>query len=202
MGALENITQRIKKDASQKAQKKINEAKKEAKEILERAQKELDREKKTLELETDKIIKIQRSRAISEGKLEGRKMMLNAKEEIITNAFTLANQRLAELDQAQKEGYLGSAIKSAVSELGSDVTAFCNQKDKALVTKVAKQVDSKIKVSSEGIEYIGGVVVRANDGSAQIDATFEGLLNRMRNDLRREIAEILFTQKQADKKDK
>jgi V/A-type H+-transporting ATPase subunit E len=201
MGALENITQRIRKDASQKAQKKINEAKKEAKEILEQAQKELDREKKTMELETDKIIKIQRSRAISEGKLESRKMMLNAKEEIITNAFTLANQRLAELDQAQKERYLSSAIKSAVLELGSDVTALCNKNDTALATKVAKQVDSKIKVSSEGIEYIGGVIVRANDGSAQIDATFEGLLNRMRNDLRREIAEILFTKSQANKKE-
>lgn len=201
MGALENITHRIKKDASQKAQKKIDQAKRQAKEILEQAQKELTREKKTLELETDRIIKIQRSRAISEGKLEGRKMMLNAKEEVITSAFTIANQRLAELDQAQKESYLSSAIKGAVSELGSDVTALCNPKDAALVTKVAKQVDSKIKVSSEGIEFIGGVVVRANDGSAQIDATFEGLLNRKRNDLRREIAEILFTQNQANKKE-
>lgn len=201
MGALENITHRIKKDASQKAQKKIDQAKRQAKEILEQAQKELTREKKTLELETERIIKIQRSRAISEGKLEGRKMMLNAKEEVITSAFTIANQRLAELDQAQKESYLSSAIKGAVSELGSDVTALCNPKDAALVTKVAKQVDSKIKVSSEGIEFIGGVVVRANDGSAQIDATFEGLLNRKRNDLRREIAEILFTQNQANKKE-
>jgi V/A-type H+-transporting ATPase subunit E len=154
-----------------------------------------------MELETDKIIKIQRSRAISEGKLESRKMMLNAKEEIITNAFELARKRLAELDQGQKERYLSSAIKSAVSELGSDVTALCNPKDATLVTKVAKQVDSKIKVSSEGIAYVGGVVVRANDGSAQIDATFEGLLNRKRNDLRREIAEILFTQNQANKKE-
>ena len=201
MGALENITQKIKKDASSKAQKKINEAKRQAKEILEQAEKELTGEKKTLELETDKIIKIQRSRAISEGKLESRKMMLNAKEEIITRAFEIANERLAELDQAQKERYLSSAIKGAVSELGSDVTAFCNQKDQALVSKVASQVDSKIKVSSEGIEHIGGVVVRANDGSAQIDATFEGLLKRKRNDLRREIAEILFTQNQANLKE-
>jgi V/A-type H+-transporting ATPase subunit E len=200
MGTLENITQRIKKDASSKAQKKIDAAKHQAREIQERIQKEMDKEKKALELETDKNIKIQRSRAISEGKLESRKMMLNAKEEIITRAFELANERLAEIDQAQKERYLSSAIKGAVSELGSDVTAFCNQKDATLVTKVAKKVDSKIKVSSEGIDFIGGVVVRANDGSAQIDATFQGLLNRKRNDLRREIAEILFTQNQDNKK--
>jgi V/A-type H+-transporting ATPase subunit E len=201
MGALENITQRIKKDATQKAQKKINEAKRQAEEILKQSQKELERQKKALELETDKTIKIQRSRAISEGKLESRKMMLNAKEEIITNAFEQANQRLAELDSAQKERYLSKAIKGAVAELGSDVTALCNQKDAALVMKVAKKVDSKIKVSSEGIDYIGGVVIRANDGSVQIDATFEGLLNRMRNDLRREIAGILFTQDLANKKE-
>jgi V/A-type H+-transporting ATPase subunit E len=201
MGALENITQRIKSDATQKAQKKINEARRQAEEILKQSQKELEREKKALELETYRTIKIQRSRAISEGKLESRKMMLNAKEEIISKAFEHANQRLAELDSVHKERYLSRAIKAAVSELGSDVTALCNQKDAALVSKVASQVDSKINVSSEGVDYIGGVVIRANDGSAQIDATFEGLLNRMRNDLRREIAGILFTQDQKNKKE-
>jgi vacuolar-type H+-ATPase subunit E/Vma4 len=49
-----------------------------------------------------------------------------------------------------------------------------------------------ISVSSEGIAYLGGVRVVTKDGTAQIDATFEGLLERMKNDLRREVAEILF----------
>ncbi len=200
MGTLENITQRIKKDASQKAQKKIEEATAQANEILNQAQKKLEREKKNLELETDKIIKIQRSRAISEGKLESRKMMLKAKEEVITLAFELANQRLAELDKVQNENYLSSVIKSAVAEMGNEVTCFCNPRDQALVSKIVSKLNRKIKVSSKGVEYIGGVVVRANDGSAQIDATFEGLLERKRNDLRREVAEILFTEDQVKEK--
>jgi V/A-type H+-transporting ATPase subunit E len=97
MGALENITERIKKDASSKANKTIANAKKEADEILKRANEELEKEKKALEIETEKIIKIQKNRAVSEAKLEARKMNLAAKEEVITKAFELANERLKNL---------------------------------------------------------------------------------------------------------
>ena len=89
MGAIENITERIKKDASSKANNIISEAKAEADFILNQAKSELEKEKAALESETDKAIKIQRNRAISEAKLEARKMKLAAKEEVITRAFEL-----------------------------------------------------------------------------------------------------------------
>ena len=61
MGALENITERIKKDTSSKANSQINEAKKEAEEILARAKEEFEKEKAQMELETEKVIKIQKT---------------------------------------------------------------------------------------------------------------------------------------------
>ncbi len=198
MGALENITERIKKDAKKKATETINQAKSDANDILLSARKTLDREKKNVEMETEKTIKIQRNRAISEGKLEARKMMLNAKEEVISRAFELTTDKLRNLDTSQKEQYLGAAMRGAVKELGGDVFALCNARDQATVSKIASVVDSRIKVSSEGVDYLGGVVIKAKDGSAQINATFEGVLERKRNDLRKEVAEILFgsTQKE------
>lgn len=192
MGAIENITERIKKDASSKANQKISQAKTEADDLLNRAKTELEKEKKALELETEKTIKIQRNRAISEAKLEARKMKLTAKEEVITQAFELANERFKTLEAQKTEGYLGRAIKAAVSLLGTDVVVLCNSKDSQMVLTIATGINSQIDVSSEGVDILGGAIIRTKDEKAQIDATFEGVMERKKGDLRREVARILF----------
>ncbi len=195
MGALENIKDRIKKDAQEKGKRYLNDANKEAKELLSRARKELEKEKNAIEFEAEKAIKIQRSRAVSEAKLEARKAVLRAKEDVITQAFDAANQRLRNLGPNENERFLREAIKSGVNLLGNDVVVLCNSKDSAIVSRIASELSPGISVSSEGIGYLGGVVVRAKDGSAQIDISFEGVLERLRNDLRKEVAEILFKEK-------
>jgi V/A-type H+-transporting ATPase subunit E len=192
MGALENITGRIKKDATQKARGHIDGAKKKADKIAQMALKELEKEKKALEMETDKAIKLQRSRAISEAKLEARKMKLAAKEEVITRAFTMANERLAALSPAENERYLRNAIQNATTLLGGSLEISCNPKDVKMVTKLAKKIAPGSTVVSDDITLMGGAMIRAKDGSAQIDASFEGLLARMKNSLRKEVAETLF----------
>jgi V/A-type H+-transporting ATPase subunit E len=192
MGAVDNITGRIKKDATKKAREHIDKSKKEADVIAKKSAKELEKEKKTLEMETDKAIKLQKSRAISEAKLEARKIKLAAKEEVITRAFTMANERLAGLTTQENERYLRNAIQNAVPLLGRNLELSCNPKDAALVSKVAGEIAPGSTVVSDNITFMGGAVIRAKDGSAQIDATFEGLLARMKNALRKEVAETLF----------
>lgn len=199
MGAVENITGRIKKDASKKAQKRLDEAKAEAEKLLSQAKSELEREKSEIQQETEKTIKIQRSRALSEGKLEARKLKLLAKEDVIQRAFDLAFERLKNLEASQKEKFINSAFNSAQSELGNDLDVLCHPQDQQLVTKIASSISPRITVSSAAFTHVGGVILRAKDGSAQIDATIEGVLDRMRNDLRREVAEILFKVNQVDK---
>jgi V/A-type H+-transporting ATPase subunit E len=192
VGAIENITERIKKDASSKANNIISEAKAEADFIVNQAKADLDKEKAALETETDKSIKIQRNRAISEAKLEARKMKLASKEEVITSAFNMATERLKSLPPEETEKYLSAAISEAVSELGNEVTVHCNAKDAQIVTTIAKRISPSISVFTTGVNYLGGCVVKAKSGIAQIDATFEGVLERRRSDLRRDVAQILF----------
>jgi len=195
MEALDNITQRIKKDAQEKAKKRVEKAKNEAKEHLAKAQKELEKEKKVLEQETEKTIKIQRSRALSEAKLEARKMKLNAKETVISHAFEMANQRFKNLGETETERYFREAISNSVKLLGSDVEVLCNAKDTQLVMRIASGINPKITVNSKGTQYLGGAVIRTKNGTAQIDVTHGGVLERLKNDLRREVAQILFEKK-------
>lgn len=201
MGALENITGRIKKEAKQQADLQIKKANSQAKEILKQAQKETEKEKKSLEQETEKNIGIQRSRAVSEAKLEARKVKLRAKEEVISSAFEMAHERLKNIDSAEKERYLKNAVTSGVNLLGKDVEVLCNPADSHLVMRIASEIGSEIRVSSEGINYLGGAVIRAKDGSSQIDVTFEGVLERMRNELRKEVADKLFQKEPEEAKE-
>ena len=78
---------------------------------------------------------------------------------------------------------------------------LCNREVSSLVSKIASDIDTGITVSSEGIQYLGGAVIRVKNGTAQIDATFKGMLERIKNDLRREVAGILFTTKPAQVKE-
>jgi V/A-type H+-transporting ATPase subunit E len=201
MGALENIKGRIKKDAQVKGKQHVDGANEEAQKLLAVAKKELGKEKNTLDFETEKAIKIQRSRAISEAKLEARKTVLRAKEYVISQAFEMANQRLRNIGPSENERFLRGAITSGVNLLGREAVVLCNSRDSSMVTRIASELGPGISVSSEGIRYLGGVVVRAKDGSAQIDVTFEGVLERMKNDLRKEVAEILFKEKSETKEE-
>ena len=201
MGALENIKSRIQKDAEAKGKQHVDAANEEAQKLLAAAKKELEKEKSTLDFETEKTIKIQRSRAVSEAKLEARKTVLKAKEEVISQAFEMANQRLKNLGPIENERFLRGAITSGVNLLGREVVVLCNSRDSSTVTRIASELGLGIGVSSEGIGYLGGVVVRAKDGSAQIDITFEGVLERMKNDLRKEVAEKLFKEESETKEE-
>lgn len=192
MNALENITERIKTDAKKKAKQHLDEANKKAQEILNKAKSELEREKKAMEQETEKTISIQRSRAISEAKLEARRIKLGAKEEVIKKAFEDATAQLKNLDPVLNERYLRNAVKNAVSLLGSDVEVLCNSSDASLVMRIASEINPQITVKSQGVNYLGGAVIRAKDGSASVDSRFEGVLERLRTDLRKEIADKLF----------
>lgn len=192
MGALENITERIKKDAMAKEEQYIKEAEKEVARLRNKVKADIKKEKAAIELETEKTIKITHSRAISEARLEARKVLLNTKEELITKAFKNAHERLKNIGTTENDNYLRNAIKNAVNILGTEVEVLCNSKDSSLVMRIVSAIDPRIRISSEGIDYIGGAVIRAKDGSSQIDATFEGVLSRIKNELRKEVAEILF----------
>ncbi|UCF08253.1 MAG: V-type ATP synthase subunit E, partial [Thermoplasmata archaeon] len=85
------------------------------------------------------------------------------------------------------------AIKNAAELLGRELEVLCNPQDAAIAQRVSSEITPGSTVNSTNINYLGGAMIRAKDGSSQIDATFEGLLDRMRNTLRKEVAEMLFT---------
>lgn len=190
--AVEHIIDRIKRDATEKAEKHINEAQKESGEIKKTIEMELEKERKAILLDNEKAIKMLRGRALSEAKLESRKLKLNTKEDVIKKTFEGAVNRLLVLGPTETEQYLKRAITNASNLLPGNLLVQCRETDRQMVSGIAGGTEGRVQVSPESIECIGGIIIHSSDKTARIDATFDGVLERLRIDLRKEVAGILF----------
>ena len=84
---------------------------------------------------------------------------------------------------------------------GKDLEVLLNPQDSALALKlddIAKKItektgfETKLKLSKEKLEVIGGAVVRTANRKVIMDNTFKDILRRREKELRSEIAKILF----------
>lgn len=191
----------------------INEAKAKAEEIItkakEKAQKILDEAKREAEKEVNEIISRRKvdaearaRRIISEARLEARLKLLNAKEEVISNAFDTALERLKEFCQTPEyKEVLENLIKDAAITIGGgnlEVLLSENTNIEPDLSKIAKEVEKQtgtatsIVISKDKVKSIGGAIVRSLDQSFTVDNTFEARLERVREQLRVSVANVLF----------
>ncbi len=190
--AVEHIIDRIKRDATERAKEHIRKGQKEAGKIETSIEVELEKERKAISLENEKAMKMLRGRALSEAKLEARKLKLNIKEDAIKRTFQEANKKLQALGPSETEQYLRRAITNASKILHGNMMVQCREKDRQLMSSIVAGTGGRAQISPESIDCLGGVIIHSADKTARIDATFDGLLERLRNDLRKEVAEILF----------
>ena len=191
----------------------INEAKAKAEEIItkakEKAQKILDEAKREAEKEVNEIINRRKAdaeararRIISEARLEARLKLLNAKEEVISNAFDTALERLKEFCQTPEyKEVLENLIKDAAITIGGgnlEVLLSENTNIEPDLSKIAKEIEKQtgtatsIVISKDKVKSIGGAIVRSLDQSFTLDNTFEARLERVREQLRVSVANVLF----------
>jgi V/A-type H+/Na+-transporting ATPase subunit E len=130
---------------------------------------------------------------IGTAELEARNGQLRSLEKAVLEAFELATNEISKSSGPDHEKALGRLIQEGIDAIGPRARVQCASKDMKAVASVVKKLESKAKVTldEEPIETIGGVVLTTPDGSVRFDNTFEARLERMRPDLRKEVATIL-----------
>lgn len=88
------------------------------------------------------------------------------------------------------EKSLTMLISEGVEVIGPKARVHCNSKDRKAVASALKKLGGQAKLTLEegAVPTIGGVVLTTPDGSVKFDNTFEARLERMRPELRREVA--------------
>lgn len=199
-------------------EKIFQEAKKRAEEVIKEAQEYLSRkveEQRRLGIikaneEAQYLLKKieteaenERLKKIAEAEIKANLIILSKKEQIINAVLDEVKRRLKILTQSKD--YISILekliIDAGIILGGGELEVQLNAHDSTLpldFNKIALEVskktgiETKLKLSEEKIEVIGGAIVKKNGGKIIVDNTFDDIINRQERNLRLKIAKILF----------
>lgn len=188
----------------------ISEAEERARRIIQAAERECERIRAESERQVLNIISSElraiRDRIVGRTIIEGRKMVMLAREEMISKVRAEVEKRLLEIAQGKTGdidygAVLIRLIEEAASAMGGEEFIIAaNEKDLEYLRSHIGYVEEtlhpslgkvKLELEDEPINAVGGVIVRNRDGTKIYNNTLEGRLRRAWSRMEAEVAKRL-----------
>ena len=201
------ITDMILKEAEKSAERILQDAKKTSENTL-KTQKQKGFQKasevsKILLKKAESEAELNKLNTIANSKIKANWVILSRKETWIDKVLKEAKNQLKNLTKSKK--YL-PILEKLITEAGvilggKELHVSLNNQDSALPLKlddIAQKItdrtgfETELKLSKEKPEVTGGAIVRTANGKVIMDNTFDDILLRREEELRSEIAKILF----------
>ena len=134
------------------------------------------------------------SRIERTAQLESKKEVLALRQEMVSEAFRLAETKIAAMDEQQYISYL--TRKACETGFKGEAQMIMSEKDKAAVgQKVADAVntacpEAKLTLADETKEMLGGFILR--QGNVEMNCTVDIILELIRGEAAAEVAKVLF----------
>ena len=204
MNGIEKITGQIDADVQKEIGAALDQARAQAKEIEARYESRAQTQGEALRRKGEQDAALRRERLVDVAKLEARKTLLAAKQDLVGQAFDLALKKLLELPDQE---YIALLAKLAVaaSRTGREQVIF-SQKDRSRYGKqavtmandmLAKKAGPRaaesagmLTLAEESRPMAGGLILR--DGRVETNCSFEVLIHLQRDALSAEVARALF----------
>jgi len=170
---------------------------------LQNSLKNLESSKSSLQVEYENIIESSKKQAenlkrqiIGSSTLNARNKELVIIESAIDEIFNKAKEKLAKSNNEKNyEKLLTRMIQDSSTKLGSEIVIQCNKTDlnlvKKLVSQEASNKKSKITVSDEVVDIIGGIKAASVDGAMSLDNTLDSNIESLKPLIRKEIVQLL-----------
>lgn len=146
-------------DYSRKKEEILNSAKSEAQSIIARAM-----------VDAESAAQRERARVLGASKLEGKRIIFEAAEEVAEENISMLREMLAEFSATQQYRQLLEKMLSYASKRLGKIVVRCRQKDADYISSLGYEIASKDLISS------GGFIAYTKDRSLELDLTFEELL--------------------------
>ena len=204
MNGIEKITGQIDADVQKEIDAALDQARAQAQEIQDRYASQAQTQAETIRRKGEQDAALRQERLVDVAKLEARKTILAAKQELVGQAFDLALKKLLELPDQEYISLLAKLAVSA-SRTGRE-QVILSQKDRSCYGKQpatmandmlakkagprAAQTDGMLTLAEESRPMAGGLILR--DGKVETNCSFEVLIHLQRDALSAEVARALF----------
>ncbi len=204
MAALESVESLgtiVINESRDKAEWNVKSAQETSKKILDEAGQKATENYERIVLQGKQSGEKERQKILSTIEMEMKKLVLNSRETLIEQAFTLAWKKFEEFKKTKE--YRDNLIKQvilSVRELGGKSFLVDVHKGDSfkIGAEALKQIEKETNKKGLAIEVreverdLGGVIVHEKDGKISVDNTFASILERKKNETRVKVSEILF----------
>ena len=183
----EKILERIKKDSEEEISQIKKEAEKQAKIIINNAKKEAKHESEKILSSGKKQAENTKRILVSKASHDAKRETMNVTEKIIDECFTKAHHRLSTLNEKEYTKIVTKLMENGRKKLGRKCDII-----------ISRSIDKKI-AESRGLPLIGktetagGIILKSTDGKITLDHTFDGILKRKKDEIRRKVGKLLFS---------
>ena len=204
MNGIEKITGQIDADVQKEIDAALDQARAQAREIEARYDSQAQTQAEAIRRKGEQDAALRQERLVDVARLEARKTILAAKQELVGQAFDLALKKLLELPDQEYISLLAKLAVSA-SRTGRE-QVILSQKDRSRYGKQAvtmandmlakkagpraAQTDGMLTLAEESRPMAGGLILR--DGKVETNCSFEVLIHLQRDSLSAEVARALF----------
>jgi len=138
-------------------------------------------------------------RIVGRANLDGRKMIMEAKMELLDTVFEYAQEKLeamAKKGGADYQEIVKKLISEAAEAIGEDeLIVSSNKADngflKKTISELSKELGVSLRLDDKPIETMGGVIVKNQRSTKVYYNTLEGRLSKVRGSKASEVAEKL-----------
>lgn len=197
MTGLEKILKHIEEDAAAAADKVLTEAKGKADEIMAAARAESDKKCADIAERSKLDVQSSLSRAESAANLQEKRLILNAKQEIIGEVINLAKESIIKLPDNQ---YFDTIVKMvqkyALAQTGqilfskTDLSRLPEQFEIPLTASLNQKKGAALSISKETVNIDGGFILVYGD--IEINCSFDALFAAAKDTLQDKVSEVLF----------
>ncbi len=143
--------------------------------------------------QTDTAVRLKAAKTTNAAKLEGKKSVAAVKETAMDAAFDKAGARLASIRGTDAyAGILEMLTAEAAAGVTGEMAVLVDPADEALAKQVVAGLGIQAEVRPE-LSTSGGVVVVTGNGRIVRRNTFEDRLEKVKQTVQSEVAEILFS---------
>lgn len=190
MTGIEKILDHIKSDTESEVSKIISGAEKEAAEIIEKAKAQVDKKSKLLEEQMKEAVENQIKRGKSTASLKEKRIILEAKQQIITDVIENTKQSLYKLSDKEYFEVISKMVKKYSTGQKGQIM-FSPEDKKRMPKDFDKTIQSASLTISEETRPIDGGFVLAY-GDIEENCSFEALFSVAKDTLQDKVGSLLF----------